>query len=154
TLQSIGEIADTGGNGVAVDPRSAHGFSSSRPVSMFDVNTLKLIKKIDVGPAAPDGILFDAFNDRVYVFSHPTKNATVVDSKSGDVIGTIDLGGVPEQAVSDGRGTIFVVMQDAPGSVTVVDAAAMKATAHYPLGDNGSCNGLALDLRNRILFAA
>src|SRR6266536_1501867 len=85
TLAPIGEIPDTGGNGVVVDPKSGHGFSSSAPVSMFDTKTLKVIKKIDVGAARPDGILFDAFNDRVYVFSHPTKNAIVIDSKDGSV---------------------------------------------------------------------
>jgi DNA-binding beta-propeller fold protein YncE len=154
TLEPIGEIPDTGGNGVAVDPKSGHGFSSSSPVSMFDTKTMKVIKKIDVGTARPDGILFDAFNDRVYVFSHPTKNAVVIDSKDGTVVGTIDLGGVPEQAVADGKGTLWAVMQDAQGSVTVVDAKTMKATAHYPFGDVGGCNGLALDDKNHILFAA
>ena len=154
TLAPVGEIPDTGGNGVAVDSVSGHGFSSSKPVSMFDTRTLKVIKKIDVGAAQPDGILFDGFNDRVYVFSHPTKDATVIDSKSGTVLGTIELGGVPEQAVADGKGTMWVVMQDAQGSVTVVDVKTMKATAHYPLGDKGGCNGLALDLRNHVLFAA
>lgn len=154
TLAPAGEIPDTGGNGVAVDPRSGHGFSSSAPVSMFDTKTLAVIKKIDVGTARPDGILFDAFNDRVYVFSHPTKNAIVIDAKDGTVVGTIDLGGVPEQAVADGKGTLWVVMQDAQGSVTAVDAKTMKATAHYPFGDIGGCNGLALDDRNHILFAA
>ena len=104
TLEPVGEIPGTGGNGVAVDPKSGHGFSSSKPVSMFDTKTLKLIKTIDVGAAQPDGILFDAFNDRVYVFSHPTKDATVIDSKDGTVLGTIDLGGVPEQGVADGKG--------------------------------------------------
>ena len=104
---------------------------------MFDTKTMKLIKTIDVGAAAPDGILFDAFNDRVYVFSHPTKDATVIDSKEGTVLGTIDLGGVPEQGVADGKGMLYVVMQDAQGSVTVVDAKTMKAVGHYPLGDKG-----------------
>jgi DNA-binding beta-propeller fold protein YncE len=121
---------------------------------MFDTRTLTVIKKIDVGAARPDGILFDAFNDRVYVFSHPTKSAIVIDSKEGTVVGTIDLGGVPEQAVADGKGTVWVVMQDAQGSVTVVDAKTMKATAHYPFGDKGGCNGLALDDKNHVLFAA
>src|SRR5262249_6006194 len=102
----------------------------------------------------PDGIYFDPFNDRVYVFSHPTKDATVIDAKDGSVLGTIDLGGVPEQAIGDGKGTLFVVMQDTPGSVTVVDAKTMKATAHYPLGDKGRCNGLGLDAKNGVLFAA
>ena len=154
TLAPIGEILDTGGNGVAVDPKSGHGFSSSNPVSMFDTKTLKVIKKIEVGAARPDGILFDAFDDRVYVFSHPTKDATVIDSKNGTVLGTIDLGGVPEQAVADGKGTLWAVMQDAQGSVTVVDVKTMKATKHYPFGDVGGCNGLAFDAKNHVLFAA
>ncbi|HSU88642.1 MAG TPA: hypothetical protein VLL56_07390 [Terriglobia bacterium] len=154
TLEPAGEIDGIGGNGTAVDPKSGHGFTSSRPVSMFDTKTMKLIKTIDVGAAAPDGIVFDAFNERVYVFSHPTKDATVIDSKDGNVLGTIDLGGVPEQGVPDGKGMLYVVMQDAEGSVTAVDVKTMKATAHYPLGDKGRCNGLAMDLKNRVLFAA
>ena len=154
TLDLVGEIEGVGGNGAAVDPKSGHGFTSSRPPSMFDTKTMKLIKTIDVGKAAPDGIVFDDFNDRVYVFSHPTKDATVIDSKDGTVLGTIDLGGVPEQGVPDGKGMLYVVMQDAQGSVTAVDVKTMKAIAHYPLGDKGGCNGLAFDPKNRILFAA
>ena len=154
TLAPLGELPGTGGNGVAVDPKSGHGFSSSKSVSMFDTKSLQLIKTIDVGAAQPDGILFDAFNDRIYIFSHPTKDATVIDAKDGSVIGTIDLGGVPEQGVADGKGLLYVVMQDAAGSVTVVDVTKMKATAHFPLGDKGGCNGLALDKKNKVLFAA
>ncbi len=154
TLEPTGEIDGVGGQGAAVDPKSGHGFTSSKPVSMFDTRTLKLIKTIDVGAAAPDGILFDAFNDRVYIFSHPTKDATVIDAKDGTVVGTIDLGGVPEQGVADGKGMLYVVMQDAQGSVTAVDVKTMKVTGHYPFGDKGGCNGLALDTKNGILFAA
>jgi hypothetical protein len=154
TLAPLGEVPNTGGNGTAVDPKSGHGFTSSKPVSMFDTKALTLIKTIDPGAAQPDGILFDGFNDRTYIFSHPTKDATVIDSKDGTVLGTVDLGGVPEQGVSDGKGTLYVAMQDSAGSVTVVDTKTMKATAHYPFGDIGRCNGLALDAKNRILFAA
>src|SRR6202011_3198087 len=142
-------------NGTAVDPKSGHGFTSDHPqVSMFDTKTLALIKKIDVGAARPDGIYFDPFNQRVYVFSHPTKDATVIDAKDGAVLGTIDLGGVPEQGVGDGKGMLYVVMQDAVGSVTAVDAKTMKAVGHYSFVDKGGCNGLALDVKNQVLFAA
>jgi DNA-binding beta-propeller fold protein YncE len=155
TLEPAGEIAGIGGNGTAVDPKSGHGFTSDHPqVSMFDTKTMALIKKIDVGMARPDGIHFDAFNQRVYVFSHPTKDATVIDTKDGTVIGTIDLGGVPEQGVADGKGMLYAVMQDAVGSVTAVDVKTMKAVAHYSFVDKGGCNGLALDVKNQILFAA
>jgi DNA-binding beta-propeller fold protein YncE len=155
TLEKVGEMPGVGGNGTAVDPKSGHGFTSDHPqVSMFDTKTMTVIKTIDVGKAQPDGIYFDSFNERVYVFSHPTKDATVIDAKDGTVVGTIDLGGTPEQGVADGKGTLYVVMQDRPGSVAVVDVTAMKTTAHYPFGDNGGCNGLALDVKNKVLFAA
>jgi hypothetical protein len=155
TLEPAGEIAGVGGNGTAVDPKSGHGFTSDHPkVSMFDIKTMALVKSIDVGAARPDGILFDAFNQRVYVFSHPTKDATVIDSTDGTVLGTIDLGGVPEQGVADGKGMLYVVMQDAVGSVTAVDVKTMKATGHYSFVDKGGCNGLALDVKNQVLFAA
>ncbi|HYM23264.1 MAG TPA: hypothetical protein VEU08_08650 [Vicinamibacterales bacterium] len=155
TLKLIKEIDGVGGNGAAVDPKSGHGFTSSRPVSMFDTKTMTLIKTIDAGQGVqPDGILFDPFNERVYVFSHPSKSAVAIDAKDGSVVGSIDLGGVPEQAVSDGKGTMYVVMQDAEGGVAVVDVKTMKTTAHYPFGDKGSCNGLALDVKNSVLFAA
>ena len=121
---------------------------------MFDTKTLTKLKSIDVGEARPDGIVFDAFSERVFVFSHPTKNATVIDARDGTVQGTIDLGGTPEQGVPDGKGMLYVVMQDPVGSVTVVDLKSMKAVAHYSLVDMGGCNGLALDAKNGVLFAA
>jgi DNA-binding beta-propeller fold protein YncE len=154
TLEPIGEIDGVGGNGAAVDPKSGNGFTSSRPVAMFDTKAMKLLKTIDTSPAQGDGIYFDAFNERVYVFSHPTKDATVIDAKDGSVLGKIDLGGVPEQGVADGKGMLYVVMQDDQGSVTAVDAKTMKVVGHYPFGDIGRCNGLALDRANHVLFAA
>jgi hypothetical protein len=57
-------------NGAAVDPKSGHGFASSKPVAMWDTKPLTLIKTIDVDPkCAPDGILADPFNQRIYVLS-------------------------------------------------------------------------------------
>jgi DNA-binding beta-propeller fold protein YncE len=154
TLEPVGEIPDTGGSGVAVDPKSGHGFSTSKPVSMFDTKTLKVIKTIDVGAAQPDGILFDAFNERIYVLSHPTMDATVIDAKDGTVLGTVDLGGAPEQAAADGKGRVYVDVSD-KANVAVVDATAMKTIAHYDLGDKGNgLAGLALDAKNHVLFVA
>lgn len=154
TLAPVGEISPASGHGAVVDTKSGHGFVSGKPVAMFDTKTLKVIKTIDVGMAQPDGMTIDPSAQRVYVFSHPTKDATVIDAKDGTVLGVIDLGGVPEQGVADGKGMLYVVMQDNEGSVTAVDVKTMKATAHYRLGDKGGCNGLALDAKNGILFAA
>ncbi|HEY3382650.1 MAG TPA: hypothetical protein VGK32_12825 [Vicinamibacterales bacterium] len=153
TLAPIGEIPDIRANGAAVDLASGHGFASSKPVAMWDTKTLKVIKTIDM-QGSGDGILADPFNQRIWVLSHPTQDATVIDAKDGTVVGTVALDGVPEQAVSDGKGRIYVVIQD-KANVAVVDAKTMKVTAHYDFIEKASrCNGLALDVKNHVLFAA
>ena len=156
TLEPVGVIPGVGGNGATVCPKTGHGFTSDHPQpSMFDVKTMKLIKTIEVPQGfSADGIYCDTSNDRVYIGSHPTKSLLVVDAKDGTVLGNVDLGGTPEQTVGDGKGTIYQVLQERPGGVAVVDAKTMKVTKTYPLGDNGGCNGLALDVKNQILFAA
>jgi hypothetical protein len=163
TLKPLGEIPNGGGNGAVVDPKTGHGFATSHPMlSMFDTKSMQMIKTIDPNEADPnanpkfsgDGIYFDPSDDRVYIGSHPTRDLMVIDSHDGKVLGRIDLGGVPEQTVSDGKGTLYAMLQDSAGSVAVVDQKTMKTTAHYPLGDIGRCNGLAIDAKNGILFAA
>ncbi len=153
TLESTGEIPEVSARGAAVDPKSNHGFVTSKPVVMFDTKTLAVVKKIDV-EGGPDGILFDPFNERTYIWSHSAPNATVINSKDGSVVGTIDLEGAPEQAVTDGKGHIYVDIED-KDNVAVIDAKTMKVTAHYDLaGKGGTCAGLAMDVKNEILFVA
>jgi hypothetical protein len=73
--------------------------------------TLQVIKTIDVD-GRPYGIMFDLFNERVWVLSHMPPYATLIDAKEGTVVGTLDLGGQPEQAASDGKGTVYVNILD------------------------------------------
>src|SRR5581483_8407027 len=144
SLKPVGEIAGVNAHGVAIDPKSGNGFASSKPVTMFDSKTLKVTKTIPV-QGNPDGIFFDAFNERVYVFSHSAPNATVIDATNGNVIGTLDLGGEPEQAASDGQGRVYVALED-KDQVAVIDASAMSVVAHYDLdGVGAGPAGLALD---------
>ena len=92
TLEPAGTIANVGAGGAAVDPKSHHGFSTTKPITMWDSNTLKVIKTIDVD-GRPDGIMFDPYNERIWVMSHVPPHATVIDGKEGAVVGTLDLGG-------------------------------------------------------------
>jgi DNA-binding beta-propeller fold protein YncE len=153
TLKPAGVIPDTKGvHGVAVDSFSHHGFSSSNPVVMFDTQTLATIKTIAV-KGNPDGILFDPATEQVLVLSHRDPNVTVISGKDGSIAGTIDLDGAPEQAASDGKGHVYIDIED-KGNVAVVDIKAMKVTAHYDLaGKGGGPAGLALDAKNHVLFA-
>ena len=152
TLKSAGSITNARARGAAVDPKSHHGFSSSSPVVMWDSKTLETIKTIDV-QGRPDGILFEPLTERIYVFSHSAPNATVIDGKDGSIVGTIDLGGAPEQAQSDGQGHLYVDIED-KDNIAVVDVNTLKVTAHYDLGGKGGGpGGLGLDAKNHILFA-
>ena len=152
TLAPAGEIADTGAHGAVVSPKSGHGFASSKPVTMFDSKTLAIIKKIEVD-GNPDGMMYDPFNDRIWVLSHRAPHATVINASDGSIAGTIDIGGAPEQAASDGRGHVYIDVED-KDNIAVVDAKTLTVTAHYDVaGKGGTCAGLALDAKNNILFA-
>lgn len=153
TLAQVGDIPGISSHGGAVDTATGHGFATSKPVTMFDAKTFAILKKIDV-QGNPDGYLNDPFNHHFYILSHSEPNITVLDDKDGAILGMIDIGGAPEQAVSDGRGKIYVDIED-KSAIAVIDAATMKMTGKYDLSSKGGgCAGLALDAKNNILFAA
>ncbi len=153
TLEPVGEIPNANARGAAVDPKSGHGFASSSPVVMWDTKTLAVIKTIEV-QGGPDGILFDPFNARVWVFSHRAPNATIINAADGTVVGTLDLGGAPEQAVTDSNGHMYVDLED-KDQIAAVDTKTLTVTAHYSLeGKGGGPGGLGFDVKNHILFAS
>ncbi len=153
TLAPAGIIPGTHSvHGVAVDPVSHHAFSSSQPILMWDARSLAVIKTMAV-QGNPDGILFEPATERIYVLSHRAPNVTVLDAQSGEIVGTIDLGGAPEQAASDGSGRVYIDVED-KDNVAVVDAHTLQVTAHYDLeGRGGGPGALALDVKNHVLFS-
>ncbi len=153
TLAQVGDIPGTSAHGGAVDTATGHGFATSKPVTMFDAKTFAILKKIDV-QGNPDGYLNDAYNHRFYILSHSEPNITVLDDKDGSILGTLSIGGAPEQAVTDGKGRIYVDIED-KAAIAVIDANTMKMVGTYDLSSKGGgCAGLALDAKNNILFAA
>jgi len=153
TLAQVGDIPGTSAHGGAVDTSTGHGFATSKPATMFDSKTFAILKKIDV-QGNPDGYLNDIYNHHFYILSHSAPNITVLDDKDGSILGTIDIGGAPEQAATDGQGKIYVDIED-KSAIAVIDAAAMKMTGKYDLSSKGGgCAGLALDVKNSILFAS
>jgi YVTN family beta-propeller protein len=153
TLEPAGEIATTNSHGAVVDSKSNHGFISSKPILMFDSKTIMPIQKIEV-QGNPDGMLFDPSEQKVYILSHASPHVTAINTKDGSVLGTVDIGGMPEQAVADGKGHLYIDVED-KDNIAVVDTKTLTVTNHYDVaGKGGTCAGLAMDARNRILFAA
>jgi DNA-binding beta-propeller fold protein YncE len=153
TFAEVGTIPNTSAHGATVDTKYHHGFATSSPVTMFDSQTLKVIKTIDTG-GKPDGYLTDPSNDHVYILSHSQPNVTVLDAKDGAILGTIDAGGAVEEAEVDGKGHLFIDLED-KDAIAVVDTATMKVTGKYDIhSKGGGCAGLAIDARNGVLFAS
>lgn len=152
SLEPVGKIDGLDSGGAVVDHKSHHGFSTTKPITLWDSNTLKVIKTITVD-GHPDGIMLDRYNERVWVFSHEQPHATVIDARDGTVVGVLDLGGAPEQAASDGTGKVYVNIVD-PAAIAVIDANTLSVAARYDLSSRVSGgSGLALDAKNHVLFA-
>jgi len=152
TLKQMGEIDGISAHGAVVDPVSHHGFASSKPITMFDSRTIATIKPIVVD-GNPDGLTFDPAEGRVYVLSHSAPGITAITAADGTVAGTVDLGAAPEQTVGDGKGHLYVDLED-KDAVGVVDTKTLAVTARYPLGDRHTPAGLAMDTKTRVLFVA
>jgi DNA-binding beta-propeller fold protein YncE len=89
----------------------------------------------------------------VFTFNGRGRNATAVDATSDAVLGTIALDAKPEFAVSDGKGRIYVNLED-KNALAVIDAAKLSVLSVWPIGGCEEPSGLALDAAGRHLFPA
>lgn len=156
-----GEIPDTQGvHGIAIASDLGRGFVSdggANQVTVFDLKTLKTTStvKTDVNP---DAILYEPVTKRVFTFNGGRRNApggknsTAINAADGAVLGTIDMGGKPEFAAADGKGTVYVNNEDT-SELYHVDAQSLKVLHHWPLAPCKSPSGLAMDVKNRRLFS-
>jgi mono/diheme cytochrome c family protein len=153
----IATIPDTPGvHGIALARTLGKGFTSNgreNTVTVFDLKTLKQTAKIKLeGAENPDAILYDAASKRVFTFNGRSKNASIIDAVKGTVVGTIPLDGKPEFAAADGKGTVFVNIED-KSELTSIDAKKGSVVKTWPLAPCEEPSGLAIDAVHRRLFA-
>lgn len=153
--QSIGEIPNLQrAHGVALAPDKGRGFISSggdNAVVVFDLKTLKEQKRVKVGNH-PDAILYDPSTSRVFTFNARSHDATAVDAESCEVAGTVPLGGKPEFAASDGKGHVYVNIED-KNEIVAFDAKELKELHRWPLAPGKEPSGLAIDREKGRLFS-
>lgn len=155
--KQIGEIPDTAGvHGIALDYDDGRGFTSNGredTVSEFDLKTLAVEKKIKVG-SGPDAILYDPFSKRVFTFNGKGKemSATAIDAAKGEVVGKIELGGKPEFAATDEKGTVFVNIED-KSEIVAFDPQKLAVKSRWKLEGCEEPTGLSIDRKNRRLFS-
>jgi DNA-binding beta-propeller fold protein YncE len=156
TGQLAGTIAETPGvHGIALAPDQNKAFISvgrNASVKIINFTTLALIADVKVTGENPDAIMYDGFSKKVFVFNGRTANATVIDAVTNDVAGTIALEGKPEFPVSDGKGKIYVNIED-KSLISVIDAKTLKVEKSWPIAPGEEASGLALDNETNRLFA-
>jgi YVTN family beta-propeller protein len=143
-----------GTHGVTLDSSGKFGYISDgggNTVSVFDRATRQVTATIEAG-TNPDGILFEPKTERVFAFNGRSKNATVIDTHTNKVVATIPLGGKPEFPRADGKGNIFVNIEDT-GQISRIDAANAKVTATWSLTGCEEPSGMAIDLAHNRLFS-
>jgi len=155
SYEVVGSIPDTQGvHGIAIASDLGRGFTSngrSNDVTIFDLKTLKTIGTVKTD-ANPDAIVYDSVSRRVFTFNGRGKNTTAINAADGTVAGTLALGGKPEFAVADGKGGIFVNNEDT-SELIQIDSQKITETHRWPLAPCKSPSGLAMDRKNRRLFA-
>lgn len=153
----IGEIQNTNGvHGIAVVPWAGKGFTSNgkdSSVTVFDLKTLQQITVIKLQASKPDAIMYEPGSKRVFVFNGGSNNAVAIDVVANKVVGTVSLEGKPEFPVDDGKGYVFVNLED-KSSVVEFDAKMLKVLHAWPLSPGKEPSGIAMDRVNRRLFCA
>lgn len=155
SLQATGDIPNLAGvHGVALAPDFNRGFitnAGDNTVVVFDTKTLKQTDKIQVGQK-PDAILYDPYNKRVYSFNGKSENASVIDAGTGKVVATIPLGGGPESSATDGKGSVYVNIED-KSEIVKIDANKATAVKHWSIKPCDEPSALAFDADSQRLFS-
>jgi DNA-binding beta-propeller fold protein YncE len=152
----VGEITNTPGvHGVALVPKRNRGFIScggDSTAAVFDTETLKEVGRVKVG-RRPDAIIYDPASGRVFTFNAGDRSATAIDAATEKVAGTVELGGKPEFAAADGKGMVYVNLED-KNEIAAFDAQALKVKHRFALAPGDEPAGLAIDRGKRRLFAS
>ena len=153
--KAVGAITGLKGtHGIALDADGKTGYISDgggNAVIVFDRTSFATLATIPVG-TNPDGIAFEPTTRTVWAFNGRSKNVSVVDAASRTVVATIDLPGKPEFPQADGKGHVFVNIED-KNLIVKLDAASKISAASFPLADCDSPSGLAFDSTHHRLFA-
>jgi YVTN family beta-propeller protein len=140
-------------HGIALVPELGRGFVSDGYAAEIVIVDLKTFQRIGVlkGEKDADSILYDPASKRVFVFNGDPKSMTVIDPAKQTVISTVALGGTPEQAVADGKGTIYDNLEDT-NEVIAIDSQTLKIKSRWPAAPAGQLVSMAMDRQHRRLF--
>jgi DNA-binding beta-propeller fold protein YncE len=155
TGRLIRAISDMKGvHGIALARDLNEGFITcgrDSSIAIFDLDSLRVVTRLAATGKNPDAILYEPSSHRVFAFNGGSANATVIDARTNKVVGTVTLDGKPELPATDGKGTIFVNLED-KNMVDVIDANGLRVRNKWPIAPGEGPTGLAIDVASHRLF--
>jgi DNA-binding beta-propeller fold protein YncE len=152
---SLGAVFNTPGvHGIAFDNERNLGFTSdgrANKVTVFDLKTLAPVAEVTTGQN-PDAIMYEPFTKTIITCNGRSKDLSLIDPKANTVVATIALSGRPEEAASDGKGRLFVNLED-KSEIAVVDLKKKTEVANWKLAPGEGPTGLSYDRKYNRLFA-
>jgi hypothetical protein len=152
-------IANMGGlkqvHGIALASEFSRGFitdGAQGKVIIFDLKTLKVVGEVKADNDS-DAVIYDPASKHIFAMNGDSHTSTVIDAKSGNVLKSIDLAGAPEFAVADGKGTVYVNLED-KNEVLAIDSQALAIKSRWPVVPAGGPTAIAMDRQHRRLFIA
>jgi DNA-binding beta-propeller fold protein YncE len=103
--------------------------------------------------ANPDDAVADPKSGLILVMDHTGGDVTLINLKTRKSVGSIPVGGALEAAAVDGAGHAFVNVED-KNEIAVIDIAARKVVARYPLAGCEGPTGIAYVPEGKRLIVA
>ena len=151
-----GDIQNTlGVHGIAIASDLNRGFTSNgrdSSVTVFDLRSLATISNVKITGANPDAILYEPMTRRVFTMNGRSANASAIDAATGALAGVVELHGRPEFAQADGRGRIYVNIEDS-SQIVAFNARTLQVEARWSIAPCDGPSGLALDREHNVLFS-
>jgi DNA-binding beta-propeller fold protein YncE len=110
-------------------------------VLIADAKTGAVRASIKTG-TKPDGAFLEPVTGLVWVLDNAGGGVSLIDPKSRTKAGVIAVAGALESAATDGKGRVFINVED-KGEIAVVDAKSRQVTAHFKLESCEEPSGLA-----------
>jgi DNA-binding beta-propeller fold protein YncE len=152
-----GFIPNTAGvHGIALATALKRGFTSngrSDTISVFELDTLRLMQEVPISGRQPDAILYEPQHNHIITANGGSANLSALDAATLQIVATVPLPGPPEFMAAEAAGTVYVNIDTEPGKLVAVDAKSLTVKATWPLPGCANPTGLALDAVHHRLFS-
>ena len=127
--------------------------NGAKAIATFvDAKTGALITSVPTG-AGPDDAIVDPKSGLLLVMNHAGGTITLIDLNTHTAVGTIAVGGTLEAAATDGKGKVFVNVED-KNQIAVVDVAKREVINRYELAGCEGPTGIAYDGADGLLISS